>query len=221
MNNIAHYLLEQFVTTVGQVIGTEFVVYNVHAAQHLAQECLHCQAPLDSFSAFKYENYMKTIKDTLKTPVKPLQQLARRDSEAQGRLLKPKPSLDARVVRLLDKHPPIPEAFQGDQNSKLTTHDFSLSTHRSNNCFTTRSGDIVLLSNVIKTADKGVLLAGRKYTQKGNFYDFPLESSQLGIFLVSNLERRRRYWKLGSLKCKNVRIPYEDSHLSIPLVHLN
>lgn len=57
-----------------------FVIYNVHALAHLAQECLS-YGSLDKFSAFPYENFLKSFKNSLKSGYKPLQQAARRDLE--------------------------------------------------------------------------------------------------------------------------------------------
>jgi hypothetical protein len=222
MNEAAYIMLKQFVMLSEQAFGTEFVVYNVHSLQHLPQECLHCDAPLDLFSAFKYENYLKTIKQTLRTPVKPLQQLARRDSETKGQLLKPKPPTNNRIKLLGRRYPVENEAFQGTQFKRLIMKEgFTLSTSVGNRCFCTKGGDIVFLSNIIKTEDLGVLLAGRKFLRKEDFYDYPMDSSELGIFCVSQLERRRRYWKLAHVKAKMVQVPLGDNFVCFPLIHLN
>ncbi|KAK3920523.1 Supervillin [Frankliniella fusca] len=112
MNDVASFLLQQFIKLVDEVFGTEFVVYNVHSLLHLPQECLDSGRPLDDFSSFKFENYLKTIKQTLKSPVKPLQQVARRDMETCGKLLKPKDPVDNELVKLTNKHARRQEEYE-------------------------------------------------------------------------------------------------------------
>ncbi|KYN08153.1 hypothetical protein ALC62_00868, partial [Cyphomyrmex costatus] len=80
MSDYANQLLRTFITHSSTIYGKKFVVYNVHALSHLAEECtLH--GHLDQYSAFRYENFLKSIKDTLKSGYMPLHQVANRDSE--------------------------------------------------------------------------------------------------------------------------------------------
>lgn len=55
-------------------------MYNIHSLCHLAQEC-NDFSPLESFSAFCYENKLKTIKNNFKSGFKLLQQAAKRELE--------------------------------------------------------------------------------------------------------------------------------------------
>lgn len=215
MNDVAKILLKRFVVYVSRVFGIEFVSYNVHSLEHLAQECLDTDSPLDLFSAFKFENFMRTVLRALQTTVKPLQQLARRDAECKGKLLKPKGRVNNNV-KLLNEQPLKPEAFHGRQFQRLVKRRFSLSTRVGNSCFRTQNGDIVLLSNIIDSAERGVILAGRKFQVKEDFYDFPLESSRLGILSVSHLEGIRRYWKLEHVDVKMVAVPNGEDYVCFP-----
>ncbi|XP_019888297.1 uncharacterized protein LOC105283118 isoform X2 [Ooceraea biroi] len=80
MSDYANQLLRTFITHAATIYGKKFVVYNVHALSHLAEECaLH--GHLESFSAFKYENFLKSIKCLLQSGYKPLHQVANRDLE--------------------------------------------------------------------------------------------------------------------------------------------
>ena len=76
----AEQFLEEFVNHLSQTYGKHFVSYNVHNLIHLPAECRQ-HGPRDKLSAFPFENYPKTIKQTLSSGNKPLHQLARRDSE--------------------------------------------------------------------------------------------------------------------------------------------
>ncbi|XP_067203679.1 uncharacterized protein [Linepithema humile] len=78
MNDYANILLRTFIKHSVTIFGKIFVVYNVHSFCHLAQEC-NDYGPVESFSAFRYENKLKTIKNNLKSGFKPLQQAANRE----------------------------------------------------------------------------------------------------------------------------------------------
>ena len=80
MNDYANQLLRTFITHAAAIYGKKFIVYNVHALSHLAKECaLH--GHLESFSAFRYENFLKSIKNLLQSGYKPLHQAVKRDLE--------------------------------------------------------------------------------------------------------------------------------------------
>lgn len=83
MRNAARVFLNLFVQSSSHVFSHDFVMSNVHGLTHLVDECDE-HGSLDSFSAFLYENYLKTIKQSLR--YHPLQQLAKRDAETNGRL---------------------------------------------------------------------------------------------------------------------------------------
>ncbi|KAK3911605.1 Relaxin receptor 2 [Frankliniella fusca] len=67
-----------------QIYGSMFVVHNVHNLIHLSSECERLNMTLEEFSAFKFENKLKSIKETLKSGLHQLQQLARRDEEKKS-----------------------------------------------------------------------------------------------------------------------------------------
>lgn len=57
MTPAANVIIRQFIKHAIKVFEKQFVVYNVHSLCHLSEECrLH--GAIDSFSAFKYENFL-------------------------------------------------------------------------------------------------------------------------------------------------------------------
>ena len=116
-NTVADELLREFVTHAKNVFGRQFIVYNVHSLIHVAAECLH-NGPLDTFSTFKYESYLKDIRNTLQSGYRPLQQLAKRYTETGGHLIKPKTTQDPGAVKLSCPHE-IDEDIEGTQYKKV------------------------------------------------------------------------------------------------------
>jgi len=80
MKQFAHDLLVYFVNRAGELYGPEFLVYNVHCLIHLSAEVDHF-GPLDNSSAFIFENFMQTIKKSVKSARNPLMQIVHRLEE--------------------------------------------------------------------------------------------------------------------------------------------
>lgn len=88
----AHELLQHFVSTFKLLYGVHNISHNIHGLVHVAQDARKFGV-LDSFSAFKYENYLQTFKKSIKKHCKPLEQIVRRCSEyEQNKINKAKPS---------------------------------------------------------------------------------------------------------------------------------
>lgn len=74
---IASDILKEFVSSSARIYGSDFVVYNVHSLQHLADD-VKLYGPLGDFSSFPFENYLGILKRLLRSKRLPLQQVARR-----------------------------------------------------------------------------------------------------------------------------------------------
>ena len=75
-----HELLHLFVSQAGQLYGRDVLVYNVHGLIHLAADVQNF-GPLDSYSAFPFENFLGKLKKLVRKPNLPLQQVIHRLSE--------------------------------------------------------------------------------------------------------------------------------------------
>ena len=83
----AHELLHLFVSQSGQLCGRDVLVYNVHDLIHLAADVQNV-GPLDSYSAFLFENFLGKLKTLVCKPNLPLQQFIRRLSEKRNQINK-------------------------------------------------------------------------------------------------------------------------------------
>lgn len=78
--DFANICLKNFISHSISIYSRKFVVYNVHSFSSLPNECKE-HGELDSFSAFDFENLLKSLKETLRSGNKPLQQVVLRYSE--------------------------------------------------------------------------------------------------------------------------------------------
>ncbi len=77
LNDYAHHVLGMFISSVKNYYGEDSLVYNMHSLIHLSEDVKNL-GPLDSFSAFKYENFRGSLKRMLQKGGNPLQQLCKR-----------------------------------------------------------------------------------------------------------------------------------------------
>lgn len=78
--NKAEIMLRIFVQRASEHYGIEFLSYNIHALLHLVND-VNNFGPLDSFSAFPYENNMTYFRRIIRKPNQHLQQIVNRRYE--------------------------------------------------------------------------------------------------------------------------------------------
>lgn len=220
MNDAADMLLRDFIDHSRRLFGDHFVAYYIHNLVHFAEECrLH--GTVDSFSCYKYESFLAVIKELLRSTYLPLQQIAYRDSERQGKLCNPKKHA-AGDVRLFLRHPPQDENIEGEQYFGVEFGKKTLAVNEKDSGFKTHNGEIAILTNIVYTPAHEVILVGHIFQSHRDFYEDPLPSSRLGIVTVSNLSERKMHWNLRDVQKKCMILPIEnqvDEYLCIPMLH--
>lgn len=201
MREYADNLLQLFIQHSIQIYGHVFVVYNVHALCHLSKEC-EAHGSLDEFSAFKFENALKSLKQTLKSHYQPLQQVAFRDCERQlngNAVILPSEEFQ---VSLSQPYTNNDEVLPGSHYKRITIGKIMLHVNGKDSCFKTRNGKVVVLHNIVCVNDNVVSLVGNCFQEKLDFFVYPLQSSKLGIFKVSNLSAARRVFEVADIVAK-------------------
>jgi len=87
-NAKAKECLEKFVLLVPELYGREAQVLNMHNLVHIADDVLNMGCSLSRINCFPFENTLGKIKRTLRTSVKPLAQVCRREHERTIKLKK-------------------------------------------------------------------------------------------------------------------------------------
>lgn len=80
--NYADELLNEFVKDFETVYEKQYISQNVDNLLHLCSD-VRKFGSLDKFSAFRFENYMSSIKKIIRKGEKPFQQIARRYAEQE------------------------------------------------------------------------------------------------------------------------------------------
>jgi len=93
------------------------------------------------------------------------------------------------------------------QYSGWKKNSFILKLNEGDNCVQMKNLDIVKIENFTTSKfDSSILVVGRKYEKKEEFFTTPCSSSMLNIHKVSNLGHLQS-WKLTEIKEKIMNLP--------------
>lgn len=213
MVDFAENCLKSFVEHSARIYGRKFIVYNVHSLIHLGQEC-RVHGAADSFSAFDFENALKSIKETLRTGRCPLQQVAYRDYERSKNI--------SVIPQSLPRTVSVSWPVRGTANEfeRLTIDGIEFKCNKRDSCFMTADKEIVILKKIVKRHNI-ITLVGHKFLKRGDFYTYPLPSSRLNIFQVSDVSRALTEFELHCVraKCWLLRDVARRAYVCLPLLH--
>jgi len=91
------------------------------------------------------------------------------------------------------------------QFSTLILGNYKLKTNvDADSYFCTINNEIVKLINIAHSTNTGnIVLIGRNFKEKTNFYVHPIKSSHLGIFSVKHLSKNLMCWNVKDIKKKS------------------
>uniref|UniRef100_A0ABD2WZP5 Uncharacterized protein n=1 Tax=Trichogramma kaykai TaxID=54128 RepID=A0ABD2WZP5_9HYME len=210
--NYAEQFLKIYVNRSEDVFGLEYLSYVTHGLLHLVEDYKNF-GPLDSFSAFPYENSMTYFRKACRKPHMHLQQIYRRRVES----LRKKPTMNTEKPTTLKKrhwnthlHEPLVLDYDNFQMySKLETSSMTLSFHESDNTVILTDLRIGIVKNFIQLYDGKCFLAIQFFEEIENLTSLgSFESSQVGTFLVHNLSKNVELIPLNLVGHKCFRMPY-------------
>ena len=217
----AHNLLCLFVKNFGELYGRDMLVYNVHGLVHLAGDVKRFGS-LDNFSAFPFESFLGKLKKMLRQPRYPLSQVVRRLSEQRFHEDYNKPNL-GNVLKKHHMEGPVTLTYNMyDQYKEIRLPHFVLTTSKCDNCVKI-GNHFALVRNILSQPNlqSNALILYQRFQKATNFFTYPLDSSKLGIFKVSDVRDRFDVAPVSSVACKCVLLPCREYFVVIPLLHLN
>ncbi|KAJ8677811.1 hypothetical protein QAD02_013598 [Eretmocerus hayati] len=214
-NDFANKLLRSFVRDFKILYGEQYLVYNIHNLIHLAEEALR-NGPLDSFSAFDFENFMRVLKGYLRKPESPLQQihmcLKQQATYAEREEIKIYPIESGRVVR------DLPFGCYGGF-TKIEFHGYELSTSPPNNVCVLNDGAVVTIDYFAYKNDERVII-GRRFENLQDIPHYPVPStSNFMMSIVSRQSSCVQLWPMSSIYRKAVTLVQGQTCYVIPFLH--
>lgn len=188
-NDYAKELLMYFVKNYSKLYGEQYISHNVHNLIHLADDVLNL-GPLDSFSAFQYENYMSEIKKSLKTCNKPLQQIINREHEKRSVQKCNETSYSNKTVFgyvTSYKEPLLNDSLVKTYKSISFLH-FKLGTDIKNNHCVLKDNTVIKIVKLIQCENtKSIYIIFRRYLCYESCFTQPCQSSLFYGGTVTNL----------------------------------
>ena len=178
-------MLKLFVEHLSQLYGSNIVGYNVHNLIHLADDAKN-HGPLDSISAFPFENFMSSLLKKVRKPSMPLEQVVRRWFEVT-RNNKQKACVTGTTPTVCKPYHSgyvPPQVLFCSQFTELEMNGFTINLNPRNNCVTIHN-DLVLVCNIL-TIDSTVFIVCQRFCNKNSFFEYPVHSDFLRIFKVWN-----------------------------------
>jgi hypothetical protein len=223
--DFADQLLKYFVQTFCNLYGKDQLIYNIRSFTHLADD-VRKFGVLDNISSFKYESYLGQLKKLVRSPHLPCAQLVRRVLETNVCHLdkSDKYNIDEKD-RFCKPHleGPVSVSLNHCQQYKQYSgkHCFVSSSH-GDNCFEI-AGKIGLIRNILRDTvhepfDGFVLF--EEFANVESFFEDPLNSKNLNIFLVNKLNDTKKIHPLA-VKAKYVLLPNKQGFVVMPQMHLN
>lgn len=178
---------------------------------------------LDSFAAFPYENCLKSVKDTLTSGYKPLQQLANRETEKRRLGLRKVSPPGHFIIPELSK---ARVGMGGDASviyyKSVKINGTKLSIGQRDSCCKLKTKDVLIIQSISCQPTGNVQFIGHKFTEGSDYYEYPVKSSELGILRVSKLNTEPISFSVGDIFAKCVLLPLTNSQfLCIPMVHFS
>ena len=189
----AENMLLNFCKEFGRHYGMHQVVYNVHCLSHLAQEA-RWHGNLNDVTSFPFESYLNRLKSFIRKPGRTLQQLVKRMYEERyvaSSTESTESTNDTSQVSFAKAHAqgPLTEGTDGGiQQYKVCyvgkTKFSTLLRDRTVKC----SGRVGQIQNITFDGQEAAAVI-RFYQTYDDYFDWPVCSSQIGIWGVGHLSR--------------------------------
>lgn len=209
--------IKKFIKLFIEIYGVEYCNHNIHGLSHIYVDVLN-HGPLDKFSAFRFENFMQKIKKDIRKPENVLSQIFNRIGEREGIEVQDKKNIDYNRFRKDDGI--LPKDCISPQYTKFVFNNFKINTENlADNCFLTKTKKVIRIENVATTKLGEIVLIGRKFVRKQEYFKKYMDSSDLDIYEVKELSPIELF-HLDDIEKKmflmNIK---QNSFLVIPLIH--
>lgn len=227
MRENSRKLYTHFVESVAVIYGNNFITHNFHGLTHIVDDADHFLNIIDNFSlndisAFPFENFLQKMKNLIRGPSKPLEQIGKRLAERFSADITKKRTGKEEVSypkNSCHRNGPLLALCSEPQYSKAIFPDFKITTQQCDRYCGTEEGDIIETHNICWCQEKkSMVIVGKKFTDKTYYYSNPLSSTELGIFRVKT-QSSWKSWTISKITKKFVCLPFKGGYVAFPLLH--
>lgn len=212
-NALAHELLKNFVAEFGLLYGYKNLSHNVHSLLHLAEDVVHFQCPLDDYAAFKFENFLQYLKKVPRSNYRVLEQINNRFIEKFSVF-----NYEGDFKKRIRQN----KVNKNGSFTDVYINNMHLSVKKPNNYILAES-HIIKITKITKKYDGTFEISGTRVKNVKSFYEHPIPSSQLNIFMSDTNETCKTY-DITVLKnniTKMARVKFNKTFIYFALLHCN
>lgn len=168
---------------------------------------------------------MQILKNMIRKPEKPLQQIARRYGEIKTTYSNYNKNTNndlELVATSLHVKGPLPENCINPQYKVIKSVTFTIKiTRNADNCCILKNGDIFEIQNIATCREtRKLMIIGRQLISKKNFFMIPCLSSLLDIYKVKYTRSEKLSLRpLSDIVKKCVKLPHKSGFVVIPFLH--
>lgn len=182
-SNLLHYFVKRF----GQIYGIHLMSHNIHGLLHIVDDYNNF-SPLDNISCFPFKDFMKTLKQKVRKHEKPLQQVIKRYNEEHINYRKIITKM--KTINLIGEHTegPLLNNLINPQYNTINFENFTIKVKCTKDSYIlTKNNEVVQVSNIAHTKNNETVIIGKLFRTKKPFFEIPINSLLLNIYIVKNL----------------------------------
>lgn len=188
---LAEVLNREVVKEFAELYGREKVSFNVHSLLHL-HKFVELYGSLDRFSAYRFENFYQLLRKWVRSADNCFLQICSRWFQCQGRVRK------KAVV-------------------KRKFGSYILKANKKDSCVMLNDGSIQLITGVLLPH---TTFKSKCYNTRRDFFLEPVRSSEMNIFLVSDINEIEETINIDNIKRKMFCMPWNVNHFVVmPIIH--
>lgn len=223
----AEKLLQHFVESFQKIYGKEYMSHNVHNLLHLSNE-VRKFGPLDSFSSFRFENFLQILKSFLHKAEKPLQQVIRRYTERRQTLYESMNNKSIHSLYKLEKARRVTDILTNEvqdivesQYRKLILENYEIDCNsEANNCIMTKNRNLMTVKNIVKCTNNTIYIVGYELKKTDVLYKRPFSSENLDINAIEEINSNVISCLLHEIQGKMWKIKFNSKLYVIPIRHV-
>lgn len=208
--NFANDLIKSFIDEFNEIYDEHQYSFNVHSLSHLSEDVFYFQAPLDSFSSFKFENFLQSFKRLVRSGNHPLEQINNRYFEKFFN-----------NDYTLKKETTFSKMRDGSFNH-IFINNFKFSIKSPNNyCFSYKDNTFIKILTIKKSLiSEEYIIHGQKLLDLRPIYSSPIDSRILGMFKCDHVNLNSiDIFELDEHIVKAMYLNINDLNYFITLIH--
>lgn len=85
----------------------------------------------------------------------------------------------------------------------------------------TKGNKVIRIDNIIINSENETFLLGKQFQSYNSFYNYPINSKLLNIYVLNRLSLNLEVWSIDSIMAKVIILPLENKCVCFPIIHSN